>query len=122
MAEAKRLEDYERQAATMPTVPKATTPRSRLAVLLVVAGLGGLSLLASGPQAKSGLLQATGTPSAAPNEALRQLRATEDAALTTYGWVDRKNGIVHIPIDRAMDLILQRGLPTRPPEQPGTVF
>ena len=119
MAEARRLPRYERQAATRPT----TSTRSRLAVLLVVAGLGGLSVLAGGPQAKSGMQQATGTPSAAPNnDALRQLRATEDAALTTYGWVDRKNGIVHIPIDRAMDLILQRGLPAREPEQPSVVF
>jgi hypothetical protein len=33
--------------------------------------------------------------------------------LNSYGWIDRSNGIVRIPIDRAMDLILQRGLPAR---------
>lgn len=33
--------------------------------------------------------------------------------LNSYGWIDRSNGIVHIPIDRAMELILQRGLPAR---------
>jgi hypothetical protein len=27
--------------------------------------------------------------------------------------VDEKSGIVHIPIDRAMELLAQRGLPTR---------
>jgi hypothetical protein len=41
------------------------------------------------------------------------LRAAQIAKLNSYGWVDRSNGIVHIPIDRAMDLILQNGLPTR---------
>ena len=33
--------------------------------------------------------------------------------LNSYGWVDRSNGVVHIPIDRAMDLIIERGLPAR---------
>jgi hypothetical protein len=32
--------------------------------------------------------------------------------LNSYGWVDRTNGIVNIPIERAMDLIAARGLPT----------
>ena len=36
--------------------------------------------------------------------------------LTTYGWVDRKNGVTHIPIDRAMDLFLSQGAPVRPPD------
>ncbi len=44
---------------------------------------------------------------------LRQLHAQEDQMLSTYGWVDKKTGVVHIPIDRAMDLMLQRGFPTR---------
>lgn len=41
------------------------------------------------------------------------LYAAENKKLNSYGWVDRSNGIVHIPIDRAMDLLLQRGLPAR---------
>jgi hypothetical protein len=44
---------------------------------------------------------------------LQQLHADEDRMLSTYGWVDQKTGVVHIPIDRAMDLQLQRGFPTR---------
>lgn len=39
------------------------------------------------------------------------LRREEDARLSGYGWVDRGTGVVRIPIDRAMDLIVQRGLP-----------
>jgi hypothetical protein len=38
----------------------------------------------------------------------------EDKTLYSYGWVDEKAGIVHIPIERAMELIAQRGLPVRP--------
>jgi hypothetical protein len=37
----------------------------------------------------------------------------QNEKLSSYGWIDRSNGIVRISIDRAMDLILQHGLPTR---------
>jgi hypothetical protein len=30
--------------------------------------------------------------------------------LTTYGWVDRAHGLVHIPIERAMELVAKDGL------------
>ncbi len=48
-----------------------------------------------------------------PREDIRAYRAREEGMLNSYGWVDRKAGIVRIPIDRAMDLLLQRGLPVR---------
>ena len=35
----------------------------------------------------------------------------QDRKLATYDWVDKDRGTVRIPIDRAMDLIAQRGLP-----------
>ena len=41
-------------------------------------------------------------------------RIHDDEILNTYGWVDQNAGIVHIPIDRAMQLIAERGLPTNP--------
>lgn len=45
----------------------------------------------------------------APAEDLRQLRAVEEKQLTTYGWVDRKAGVVHVPIDRAKELVAEGG-------------
>src|SRR5690349_19528358 len=48
-----------------------------------------------------------------PPAELKQFRAREDAELNSYGWIDRSSGIVRVPIDRAMELVLQRGLPTR---------
>jgi hypothetical protein len=39
-----------------------------------------------------------------PLDDLRRLRAEEDAALSSYGWVDRGAGIVRIPIDRAIEM------------------
>jgi len=44
---------------------------------------------------------------------IQQLHAQEEQTLSTYGWVDKKAGVVRIPIDRAMELQLQRGFPTR---------
>ena len=44
---------------------------------------------------------------------LRQFRDGEEEKLYTYGWVDQSAGTVHIPIERAMQLIVERGLPTQ---------
>ena len=44
---------------------------------------------------------------------LDALRAEESRTLGTYGWIDRNSGIAHIPIDRAMALVVERGLPVR---------
>ena len=44
---------------------------------------------------------------------LATFQASENARLRSYGWVDRSAGIIHIPIERAMELIAERGLPTR---------
>jgi hypothetical protein len=40
----------------------------------------------------------------------RDFRAAELERLSTYGWMDRSSGAVHIPIERAMDLVAQRGV------------
>jgi len=44
---------------------------------------------------------------------LNKDRLREEQTLSTYDWIDQKAGTVRIPIDRAMDLIAQRGLPSR---------
>jgi hypothetical protein len=44
---------------------------------------------------------------------LRDFRADEAARLTTYGWIDENAGTVRLPIDRAKELLLERGLPSR---------
>jgi hypothetical protein len=47
---------------------------------------------------------------------LYDFRRKEEDTLNTYG-VDPKTGVVHIPIDRAMQLLAQRGLPVAPGPQ-----
>jgi hypothetical protein len=46
---------------------------------------------------------------------LNGIRLEQDNTLYSYGWVDEKAGTVRIPIERAMDLLVQRGLPVRSP-------
>ncbi len=41
---------------------------------------------------------------------LKALRAIEHERLTTYGWTSKETGLGRIPIDRAMDIIADRGL------------
>jgi hypothetical protein len=45
---------------------------------------------------------------------LNGIRLRQDDTLYSYGWVDEKAGTARIPIERAMDLLVQRGLPVRP--------
>ena len=44
---------------------------------------------------------------------LKAYRAEQDRILGEYGWVDRQSGVVRIPVDRAMDLLLEKGYPVR---------
>ena len=37
------------------------------------------------------------------------LQAAEDQVLTTYDWVDREQGLVRIPIDRAIAILARHG-------------
>jgi len=53
-----------------------------------------------------------------PSLDMKQMRAAEDQILHQYAWIDPDKGIVRIPVDRAMDLILEKGLPAVNP-QPG---
>jgi hypothetical protein len=44
---------------------------------------------------------------------LNKIRLLEEQTLSTYGYIDQQAGTVRIPINRAMDLLAQRGLPVR---------
>jgi hypothetical protein len=51
---------------------------------------------------------------AAPEADAAEMRAAEEEFLNSYGWVDEEAGIARIPIEEAMALIAERGLPVRP--------
>jgi hypothetical protein len=44
---------------------------------------------------------------------MNAFRVQEDLLLNTYGWIDQANGKIHIPIERAMDMVAASGLPVR---------
>ena len=45
---------------------------------------------------------------------LKAFRDEESQKLHTYGWVNQRVEVVRLPIERAKDLLLERGLPIRP--------
>jgi hypothetical protein len=50
-----------------------------------------------------------------PRAELHAYCEAQDKLLNSYGWADEHNGVVRIPVDRAMELTLQQGLPARTP-------
>jgi hypothetical protein len=56
------------------------------------------------------------------NQDVSDLHAREDLLLDHYTRIDGQPGKVRIPIDRAMELIAQRGLPVAPPAQNGKLM
>jgi hypothetical protein len=57
---------------------------------------------------------------ASPSLDYRTMRDQANWELNHYQWIDRQKGIVAIPIDRAMDLVVQRGIP--PSSLPASQF
>jgi hypothetical protein len=57
-----------------------------------------------------------GAPMLETNERgqFRDFLMNQEDQLNSYGWVDREGGMAHIPIERAMQLIVARGLPVLP--------
>jgi cytoskeletal protein RodZ len=54
---------------------------------------------------------------AEPRKDLQTYCSEETKKLDSYGWVDQHAGVVRLPIEQAMALTLQHGLPTRPADQ-----
>jgi hypothetical protein len=48
-----------------------------------------------------------------PQEELQELRAKQKALLEGYGWVNKEAGVARIPIEDAMKIVVERGLPVR---------
>jgi hypothetical protein len=48
-----------------------------------------------------------------PQQEMQDLRAKQKALLEGYGWANKDAGVARIPIEEAMRLIVERGLPAR---------
>jgi hypothetical protein len=88
-----------------------TAPKSGFFVT-AVAVIGGflifilILVIAYLPNKPAPLPEGTKTPEERAT-ILRELRAKETAAATSYGWVDQTKGVVRIPIERAMQLTVE---------------
>ena len=71
---------------------------------------GSESLVKIAPDYQGPLLQIK------PEEDLNAMRVRNATDLQTYAWIDRQAGVVRMPVARAMDLLVARGLP---PVSPG---
>jgi hypothetical protein len=87
-------------------------------VVLTLALVGGMIALLAQRSPSSMRASPTGTPSvvppppvlqAQPWEDLRRYREEQSRILLDYAWIDRKAGIVRIPVERAMELVIERG-------------
>src|SRR6478736_5802596 len=54
-----------------------------------------------------------------PFDDIKELRKAENKVLDHYAWVDQNAGVVQIPIERAIDVLAEKGLPYRQAEPAG---
>ena len=70
------------------------------------------------PLSSVSLTEASTGPRLQAQPAAELMKVREEAMrrLTSYGWVDQENGVVHVPVEVAIELLATRGLPA--PESP----
>jgi hypothetical protein len=51
------------------------------------------------------------------NQDVADLHARENLLLNNYTWVDQSRGMVRIPVERAMEIVAEKGLPVAPAAQ-----
>ena len=87
-------------------------------VVLTLALVGGMIALLAQQSPSSMRASPTGTPSvvppppllqAQPWQDLRRYREEQSRILSNYAWIDRTAGVVRIPVERAMELVIERG-------------
>jgi hypothetical protein len=49
-----------------------------------------------------------------PRQDLLNFRAQQEHSLESYSWESKEDGTVRVPIERAMEILLKRGLPVAP--------
>jgi hypothetical protein len=96
---------------------KEDQPKSKWATTVDVRPLGNMP---SNPEMQSKLVQMTQQfpmprlQTDDGSQEIADLHAREDLLLEHYSWANQSQGKVRIPIERAMELIAQRGLPVAP--------
>ena len=83
-------------------------------ILMIAAVLGGLWLNRSGSVTET----EDADRAAIRTKNLAELQSSDTTALTTYGWNDKAKGIIHLPITKAMELVLPSLQASEAKEQP----
>lgn len=111
---------YERSEANLKLIVYAALGLAATVFVVMLLMWGVFNVLKTHEQANDQTYSPLAAPFQLPPEPrlqehpeleLQELRRHEAQVLNQYQWSDQKSGIVHIPINRAMDLIAQRGLP-----------
>ncbi|MTV11986.1 MULTISPECIES: hypothetical protein [Bradyrhizobium] len=72
------------------------------------------SLRYASPAARPALSSSAPPLEVAPSDELERARRDDVEITGTYGWVDRNRGIVRVPVKRATEMLLRKGLPEWP--------
>lgn len=117
--EESRARGHERRDLGVPTMATALAALVALVVVCALAMNALLDLFAADsrpapppPRGVTGAAPPSLDLEVRPGELLRRLRLSEAERLGRYQWIDRDAGIVRIPIEHAMELVVARGLPT----------
>jgi hypothetical protein len=83
------------------------------AVLLTVAAAVGVALLLAGrpagqPKQAASAVAGESRLQSVPAHDIASYRAEKNRLLHEYAWIDRSNGVVRIPVERAMALLVQQ--------------
>ena len=83
--------------------------------ILALAGAAGGRIAAGPTETAFGCLVLREAPrlQVKAEEELEVYRQKEHRRMTTYGWVDQAAGTVHMPIEKAMEMVMERGMPVR---------
>ena len=91
------------EAESLRQVAHSRAPLTTWVGIVLLFALFGIIVLAViGPAPRGSTYEETRAKKRMEN--LKAVRDEAAKALTTYGWIDKKKGIAHIPIDRAMEL------------------
>jgi hypothetical protein len=85
-----------------------------LAVPLVMPLVFPQSIYRGNPAARPALVSDAPPLEVQPSDRMRRQREADREFATTYGWIDRNRKIVRIPVSRAVERLLQIGLPDWP--------
>jgi hypothetical protein len=85
-----------------------------LAVPLVMPLVFPQSIYRGNPMARPALGSGAPPLEVNPSSNLRRQRQTDGEFANTYGWIDRDRKVARIPVARAIERLLQTGLPNWP--------